>query len=119
MIRRAIIALAAIVVTPSIGLAECYGTGAFQTCYDFNTGNEYNVTRYGNQTTVNGYNSSTGSSWDQTSTTYGNTTFNAGHDADGNSWSSTTQSYGGSTFTSGHDSDGNYFSSYCTAYGCF
>lgn len=97
--------------------AACYGTGSYQTCTD-NSGNSYNVSRYGNQTQVNGYNAGTGSSWSQNSTTVGNTTFHNGTAANGNSWNGTTQSYGGITTHSGTDSRGNYYNKTCTAYGC-
>lgn len=40
-------------------------SGSMYSCYDYNTGNSYNVSKIGNQTHVNGYNSNTGSSWSQ------------------------------------------------------
>ena len=74
--------------------ATCFGTGSFQNCYDSNTGNSYNVQRYGNTTQMNGYNASTGSNWNQTSQTFGNTTYHRGTASNGNSWNSTQQQIG-------------------------
>ena len=97
--------------------AACYGTGAYQTCMD-NSGNTYNVQRYGNTTQVQGTNSATGSSWNQTSQTYGNTTYQSGNASNGNSWNQTIQTMPGMTTHSGTDSRGNSFYKTCTAYGC-
>lgn len=97
--------------------ATCIGSGSFQTCTDA-SGNSYNVSRYGNQTQVNGYNANTGSTWSQNSTTVGNTTFHNGQAANGNSWSGTTSTYGGMTTHSGVDSRGNSYHKTCTTYGC-
>jgi hypothetical protein len=44
--------------------AGCIGSGSFQTCND-DSGNSYTINRYGNSTTMNGYNAQTGSSWSQ------------------------------------------------------
>jgi hypothetical protein len=41
--------------------AGCIGSGSFQTCND-NSGNSYTINRFGNSTTMNGYNAQTGSS---------------------------------------------------------
>ena len=89
--------------------AACYGTGSFQNCYDSNTGNSYNVQRFGNTTRMNGYNAGTGSTWNQTSQTFGNTTYHRGTAANGNSWNSTQRQIGGTTYYSGTDSRGNSF----------
>lgn len=97
--------------------ANCYGTGSYYTCNDA-SGNSYNVSKYGNSTQVNGYNSSTGSTWNQHSTTVGNTTFQNGNASNGNSWNQTIQSNGGVTNYSGSDSRGRSFNRTCTAYGC-
>jgi hypothetical protein len=45
----------------SMANAVCVGSDVYQTCSD-NSGNSYSVTRAGNHTSVNGYNSHTGSS---------------------------------------------------------
>ncbi len=71
--------------------AACFGTDTFQSCTD-NSGNSYSVTRMGNHTMMQGYNSETGSNWSQNSTTVGNTTFHNGVDKDGDSWSTTCTS---------------------------
>lgn len=98
--------------------AACIGSGALQSCYDAN-GNSYTVNRMGNTTITNGFNSQTGSSWSQTSTTFGNTTFHNGRAANGNSWNMTQQQHGGGLQTfSGTNSQGGYFHHSCTTYGC-
>lgn len=97
--------------------AGCYGSGSYYTCND-NSGNSYNVSKYGNTTQVQGYNPNTGNSWSQNSTTYGNTTYQRGYDAQGNSWNQTIQRNGSYTTYSGTDSDGNPFYKTCSAYGC-
>lgn len=97
--------------------ATCYGSGNYRTCTD-SSGNNYQVQQYGNQTQVYGSNPSTGSSWNQHSTTVGNTTFHSGTAANGSSWNGTTSTYGGMTTYQGTDSNGNYYSKTCTAYGC-
>ncbi|WP_457578810.1 hypothetical protein [Ensifer adhaerens] len=68
--------------------AMCVGTNTFQSCTD-NSGNNYTINRMGNTTMMQGNNYRTGSNWNQTSTTFGNTTFHNGVDKDGDSWSST------------------------------
>lgn len=98
----------------NLSFAQCYGTDSYQTCYDNNTGNQYNISRYGNTTQVDGYNANTGSSWSQTSNTYGNTTYQNGYDSNGNNWNQTIQNYGNSTTYSGIDSQGNSFYKTCT-----
>lgn len=103
----------------NIANATCIGSSSYSHCYD-NNGNSYDVMRMGNMTTTNGYNSNTGSSWSQTSQTYGNTTYQNGYDSNGNSWNQTIQSYGnGMTNYSGTDSDGNYFNKTCLNGQCY
>lgn len=97
--------------------AGCIGTDSFYTCTESN-GNTYNVTKIGDQTFTNGYNSNTGSSWSQNSNTIGNTTYQNGYDSDGNSWNQTINKIGNTTTYSGTDSDGNYFYKSCNQYGC-
>jgi hypothetical protein len=41
--------------------AGCIGSGSFQTCND-DSGNSYTINRYGNSTTMNGYNGAEGPS---------------------------------------------------------
>lgn len=98
--------------------AACFGSGNLYNCYD-NQGNSYMVNKMGNMTTVNGYNSNTGSSWNQMSTTVGNTTFQNGTSSDGGNWNQTIQNMGTVRTYSGQDSDGNTFYRSCTNYGCY
>lgn len=137
---KAIAAATLLLVVPCVGWAACVGTGSYRTCSD-NQGNSYSVQRYGSTTYLQGHNSNTGSSWNQssqrigngtyhsgrdaqgnawsgTSQQIGNTTFNSGYDSDGNSYSGTTQRIGNSTYSSGYDSDGNYSSRTCSQFGC-
>lgn len=79
----------------------CVGTSSFQTCTD-NYGNSYTTTRSGESSYTNGYNSQTGSSWNQ-QTNGGLTT---GQSSDGSSWSRTD--YGNGFF--GTDANGNSYS---------
>lgn len=67
--------------------ASCFGTGAFQTCSDTRSGNNYTIQRYGNTTSMQGYNTRTGSRWSQDSYSFGNSTQHYGRDSDGNRWS--------------------------------
>ena len=90
--------------------ATCSGTDSFQTCYDASSCNSYQGQRYGNTTQMNGYKAETGSSWNQTSHTIGNTTFHTGTCTDGNSWNSTQQEIGVTTFYNGTDSQANSLS---------
>lgn len=105
-------------VVSNTTFAACFGSDAFQSCTD-NNGNSYSVSRFGNTTTVNGYNASTGSNWNETAQTYGNATYINGNSADGNSWNETINNYGGGNRSMyGTDSQGNSFSTYCTSLGC-
>ncbi|MFI8608486.1 hypothetical protein ACIGFL_09195 [Pseudomonas sp. NPDC077649] len=101
----------------SQAIAGCFGSGSLQTCTD-NSGNTYNVQRFGNTTSVQGYNAGTGSNWNQTSTTIGNTTFHNGTSANGNSWNGTSNRIGNTTFHNGTDSKGNPYSATCNQFGC-
>jgi hypothetical protein len=85
--------------------ANCTGSGNFYSCYDARSGNSYNVQKYGNSTSVQGYNPGTGNSWSQQSYNYGNTTNTYGTASNGSSWNQTTTPYG----TYGTDSRGNSF----------
>ena len=87
--------------------------------YDYNTGNSYNVTRYGKSSSMTGYNSRTGSAWSQNSTTYGNTTYQTGRSANGNSWNQTIQRGALGTTYSGTDSRGRSYSTTCGSLGCY
>ncbi len=99
--------------------SNCVGTGSFRTCYD-SSGNNYSVQEIGSTTYTQGNNSRTGSSWNQTSQTIGNTTFHNGTAANGNSWNGTTTNLGNMSITSGTDSRGQSFTKTCDKFGnCF
>jgi hypothetical protein len=72
----------------------------------------------GNTPIMNGYDSQTGSSWSQNSTTIGNTTIHNGM-MNGNSWNSTDTQIGNMKGIYGTDSRGNSFSRTCGPLGCF
>jgi hypothetical protein len=110
--------IAAFAALPSLVSANCIGSGSFYTCNDA-SGNSYTVQRYGNTTSVQGYNSQTGSTWSQDSHSYGNTTQTYGRSATGDSWNSTTIRTPGMSNTFGMDAQGNSFSSTCTSSGCW
>jgi hypothetical protein len=97
--------------------AACYGSGAFRTCTD-DSGNSYNVQKYGNTTTMQGYNAGTGSQWNQTSQTFGNSTYIQGN-SNGRTWNEQIHTSPGMTTYSGTDSLGRSFNKTCTALGCF
>ena len=87
--KTAIAAALAALFIYSPAHANCFGTSTMSTCYD-DSGNSYNVQRFGDQTFMHGSNARTGSSWSQNSLSIGDTTFHNGTDSDGNSWNSTT-----------------------------
>lgn len=99
-------------LTPFEANATCVGTGAFQSCTDA-SGNSYSVQRYGNTTTMQGYNSNTGSNWSQNSQTVGNTTYHNGQ-TNGNSWNMTQQNFGNVQTYNGVNAAGQPFSYTCT-----
>jgi hypothetical protein len=110
--------LTAAVLISAPAFANCIGGAYLQTCNDVN-GNSYTVNRMGNTTQVSGYNPNTGSQWNQTSQTIGNSTYTNGRAANGASWNETQTNYGnGMRSINGTDSNGNSFSKTCTAYGC-
>lgn len=84
--------------------AACVGSAAFQTCTDA-AGNSYTVNRLGNSTMMNGRNARTGTTWNQTSTTYGNTTMHTGS-TNGKPWNLQTNTFGNTTTYSGRNSAG-------------
>jgi hypothetical protein len=97
--------------------AGCIGSDSFQTCND-SSGNNYTVNRFGNMTTMNGYNAQTGSTWSQNSNTIGNMTIHNGTSSNGGSWNLTDQSIGSNRIITGTDSHGNSVNRFCTPYGC-
>jgi hypothetical protein len=114
---KSILLAFALISSPMVAEAACFGSGAFKSCYD-DSGNSYTIQKFGNTTAMQGYNSRTGSTWSQDSSTFGNTTITNGRSADGDSWNMQQQRIGNSTFYSGQDSDGNSFSGTCGAFGC-
>lgn len=88
----------------SSSFAACYGSENLYSCNDA-SGNSYSVNKFGNTTTVNGFNSRTGSSWNQNSNRLGDTTYINGT-ANGKAWNETITPYS----TTGTDSKGNYYS---------
>ncbi|WP_211282968.1 hypothetical protein [Pantoea rwandensis] len=113
--KRIVIALMFLPITT---WAACFGSDAYQTCTD-DSGNTYQVQRYGNTTNVHGYNSSTGNSWNQNTTNYGNQTVTNGTAANGQSWNSTTTNLGNRNYiVNGTNSNGESFSHNCNQFGC-
>lgn len=90
---KRIITAAVLTLTAVTSNAACYGGANVYSCSDL-SGNTYNVQRYGNTTSVQGYNSNTGNSWSQQSYQYGNQTHTYGNASNGNSWSRTDTPYG-------------------------
>ncbi|SDI28554.1 hypothetical protein SAMN04487867_10497 [Vreelandella titanicae] len=119
--RLKLLAVAAAALTFSgsaLAQSNCYGSDSYQTCRDTQTGNNYNIQRYGNTTNLQGNNPSTGSSWNQNSQSIGNTTYHRGNSASGNSWNGTSTQIGGTTIHRGIDSDGNMYNKTCNQFGC-
>ncbi|WP_404377847.1 hypothetical protein [Vreelandella aquamarina] len=117
--RLLLAAIAALAFSgPTLAQSNCYGSDSYQTCYDTQSGNNYNIQRYGNTTSLQGSNPRTGSTWNQNSQTIGNTTYHNGTSASGNTWNGTSTRIGGTTFHQGTDSDGNYYNRTCNQYGC-
>lgn len=111
------VAATALLATTAFAQSTCTGTGAYRTCTDLRSGNNYQVNRIGNTTNLNGYNAQTGSTWNATTTRVGNSSFTNGTNSDGNSWNSTTNRVGNSSFTNGTDSRGRSFNSTTTRVG--
>ena len=111
-ILRKTLAVALLASLSVPALSACVGTDSYRTCYDDN-GNTYNTTRSGGYSQTSGYNSNTGSSWEQSSISTGGITQTYGTAADGGSWDSTTIRNGDLTTTYGTDSNGDSFSKTC------
>ena len=88
----------------SSSFAARYGSDNIYNCSDA-SGNSYTVNKLGFGTTVNGYNSNTGSSWSQNSNRIGDTTYIRGN-SNGKAWNETITPYS----TTGTDSKGKYYS---------
>lgn len=98
--------------------SQCMGSNTFSTCTD-NNGNNYNVQRYGNTTSVQGSNASTGSTWSQNSTTMGNMTRTTGQASNGAAWTENRTELGGGNYVvSGTNSQGQSYSHSCNKFGC-
>jgi hypothetical protein len=97
----------ALLLSLNIGVASanCFGTANSYNCFDSGSGNSYNVQKYGNSTSMQGYNAGTGSTWSQQSNTYGNSTFMNGTSSSGSSWNQTITH----NAVYGTDSRGNSF----------
>ena len=106
-----------IMMSSSMSFANCFGSNSMYSCNDLN-GNSYNVQKFGGITNMQGSNANTGSQWNQTSQTLGNSTFINGS-SNGRSWNETIQSSPGMTTYSGTDSSGRSYTKICTAAGCF
>lgn len=99
--------------------ASCFGSDSNYTCSDPQSGNTYQVRKFGDSTTMTGTNTRTGSSWSQNSRTYGNITQQDGQSSDGGTWRQTIRDNGSmGTNYSGTDSDGNYYNKTCNRFGC-
>lgn len=107
--------VASLLLAGAAANAMCTGTPGFQTCTD-SSGNSYSVQRHGGSMHMNGYNANTGSTWSQSSQTYGNATYHNGQ-TNGSSWSGTTQNIGNMQFNNGVDSRGRAYSSTCQRIG--
>jgi hypothetical protein len=99
--------------------SSCYGGDVYRTCTDYNSGNTYNISKYGNTTQVQANNYRTGESWSQTTNRYGNQSNTSGYDKDGNQWNHNTNKVGNTTYYNGNDSKGSYYNGSCNSmYGC-
>lgn len=112
------VALSLAIGSPSWAQSNCFGTENLKTCTD-SSGNTYSVSKFGNTTTVQGANAGTGSTWSQTSSTFGNNTYTNGTAANGQPWNQTTSTFGNTTSTYGTDSNGKPFSKSCTQLGSY
>src|SRR5262249_22755240 len=110
---RTFVIAATMLLGASVADAACIGTDSFSTCTDA-SGNSYTVNRFGNQTIMNGYSASTGSTWSQQTTTLGNMTMHNGM-TNGSPWHETEMNFGnGHRSIYGTDSDGESFSYHCS-----
>jgi hypothetical protein len=87
-----------------VAQANCFGTANNYSCHDLQSGNSYNVQKFGGTTNMQGYNANTGSTWSQNSNTIGNTTQIYGN-SNGNSWNQTITPHS----VYGTDSRGNTY----------
>lgn len=113
--KKIMVLIIAALIAPA-AQAGCVGSGSMYSCTD-SSGNSYNVRKYGNTTTVDGYNSN--GSWSSTSQKFGNTTYQSGTSIDGGSWNQTIRSNSYGTTIDGTNSRGKSYNRTCTAYGCY
>lgn len=122
---KKILAIAVILFAPTVfaypnNNPNCFGSETNYTCRDNSTGNTYNVSKYGNTTSVQANNYRTGESWSQNTQNYGNQSYTNGRDKDGNTWRHSTNQIGNTQFYNGSDSNGNTYNGSCNPYtGCY
>jgi hypothetical protein len=111
MLKTKVMIIPLLFILPTFGYSQsnCFGSDLFKTCTD-QSGNTYQIQKFGNSTYVNGSNPNTGSQWNQQTQKIGNTTFHQGQAGNGQSWNITEQNFGGTKFISGQDSKGNFIS---------
>lgn len=107
-LKAVALAVFAAVSFSSVAHATCVGSSTFYTCFDSQSGNSYSVNRFGGTTIMNGTNSRTGSTWSQTTNSFGGNSYTTGRASNGSSWNMTTTPYG----SYGTDSRGNSFSNW-------
>lgn len=99
--------------------SNCTGSDTYYTCYDPQNGNNYQVSKYGSTTQVQGSNLNTGSTWSQTTNHYGDMSQTTGYDKNGNTWNQTTNHYGDDSYSySGTNSEGESFGGTCNYGSC-
>ncbi|NDD91380.1 hypothetical protein EBZ37_04775 [bacterium] len=101
---KKLILCAALALSAFSANASCYGTAASRSCYDATSGNSYTVNRIGNSTYMMGSNATTGSTWTQSSSSFGGTTYINGT-TNGRIWNETITPYS----ISGTNSRGQIF----------
>ena len=119
--KNIVIATISVVLVTVAGQAfsQCYGSSSIYTCNDRQSGNSYNVQRYGNSTYMQGRNPRNGTTWNQQTNRWGNTSQTTGRASNGQYWNSTTTKIGNTTTTHGRDANGRYFSKTCNQFGCY
>lgn len=118
--KKSILFLAMLITCFNVQAANnCFGTDNMYTCTDPQTGNTYNVNKFGNTTQVQANNSRTGASWSQSTQNYGGQSNTTGRDKDGNVWQHNTNQVGNTQHYNGNNSNGGYYNGSCNPYtGC-
>src|SRR5262249_17038774 len=109
------LSLAGILMLSPAKADQCYGSVHYQSCIN-SAGDYYTVHRYGITTKVYGFNPSTGSTWNESITTVGNTTYYNGT-RNGHAWNMQLSNFGRTTVYNGGDSRGHSFSYTCSEFG--